>query len=247
MNPVRVVFLGTGDAFAAGGRYQAACFVESSETSFLLDCAPTALASIKHYGLNTDAIDTVFLSHLHGDHFAGLPFLFMEYIYVTERRRPLYIVGPPGSEEGAMLLFRAMYSDTALQPLPFPLEFIEVKSWKRFSIGGLDFNSFQVPHQDDPISLGYLIQVDGRKILYSGDSGWTEDLVEQSQGTDLFICECSFFKTRLPTHIDYQRLVENRSRLGSKRIVLTHLGEGVLRRQKQIDMELAHDGLVVTI
>ena len=243
----RVVFLGTGDAFSAGGRHQAAYLVESSETSFLLDCGPTALASLKRHGLAAEPIDSIFLSHLHGDHFAGLPFFFLEYMYIEPRQRPLRIVGPPGTEERVTGLYRNMYPDAAAEQLPFSLEFIEVRPEKRLSIDGVMVDPFRVPHLEQPISLAFEIRVGDRSILYSGDTGWTEDLVAHSQNVDLFICECSYFETRLPSHLDYPRLAENRARFGAERIVLTHLGQEVLRRKNEIDMELAYDGLVVTL
>jgi ribonuclease BN (tRNA processing enzyme) len=73
-----------------------------------------------------------------------------------------------------------------------------------------------VPHQKQPISLGFVLRVDGRKIVYTGDSGWTEDIVKYTQDADLFICECSFFETRLPTHLDYPQIMENLSRIKAK-------------------------------
>ena len=106
---------------------------------------------------------------------------------------------------------------------------------------------FRVPHQENDISLGLQLTAAGCRILYSGDTGWTEELVARSQGTDLFICECSFYETRMATHLDYPRLAENRDRFGAGRMVLTHLGREVLARRAQIDLELASDGLCVEI
>jgi ribonuclease BN (tRNA processing enzyme) len=102
---------------------------------------------------------------------------------------------------------------------------------------------FRVPHQETEISLALRIGVDGRSILYSGDTGWTTDLIDYSDGTDLFICECCFFETRVPFHLDYPRLDEETSRFGCKRLVLTHLGNEVLSRRKETEIELASDGL----
>jgi ribonuclease BN (tRNA processing enzyme) len=247
MHTVRVVFLGTGDAFSAAGRHQAAYLIEGSGGSLLLDCGSTVLAALKRDHLSTDPIDTIFISHLHGDHFSGLPFLFLHCMYVEPRSKPLTIVGPPGIESRSMGIFGAMYAETAAEPMPYPLQFVEAQPCKTLSFSGMEIGAFYVPHQQNPPSFGCEIKAGGRKIVYSGDSGWTEDLVAHAQNADLFICECSYFETRTATHLDYLQIAGSLERFGAKRIILTHLGEEVLRRLDDIDIETAHDGLVVEL
>ena len=247
MQPIDITFLGTGDAFSAGGRHQAAYFVRSPGNSILLDCAPTTLASLKRSALPPKSIDRIFLSHFHGDHFGGVPFFFLEYVYVEPRRKPLQIIGPPGVEERVMELFRVLYPDSASEQLPYPVQFIEAHPGQPISFDGMQIKPFLVPHMNRPVSLGCELLTEGRKLVYSGDTGWTEDLLRHTQDADLFICECTFFETRLPTHLDWPRLAENHPRFGAKRIVLTHLGIEVLRRQQEIELESARDGLAISL
>lgn len=244
---VRVTFLGSGDSVSARGNHQASYLVSAPEATFLLDCGAMVLASMKRDGIDPAGLDYVLLSHLHGDHFAGLPFLFIEYTYERPRSRPLVILGPPNTRERVLALFSAAYKDLAAKPTPFPLEFVEVDPGREQHLGALRIHPFRVPHQETEISLGMRVEVAGRHILYSGDTGWTEDLVTQSQGTDLFICECCYFETRRPFHLDYPQLAAHRERFGAKRMILTHLGAEVHARRAEVDMELAHDGLVVEI
>jgi ribonuclease BN (tRNA processing enzyme) len=133
------------------------------------------------------------------------------------------------------------------KPFRFKIEFLEMLPEKTVQVGSSGITPFLVPHQENEVSFGFSIFIDGRKILYSGDTGWTEALTSHSQGADLFICECSFFETRFPYHLDYPQLAENRKRFGAKRIILTHLGREVLARRAEIDMEMATDGLIVDI
>lgn len=247
MSRLSVSFLGSGDAFNAQGRHHAAYLVRGDESALLLDCGATALASLKRDGIAPGDIDTVLISHLHGDHFAGLPFLFLEYTWLGRRRRPLRIVGPPGTEERVLALVQTLYPSPDGNPLPVPLEFTEVLPDRPLRIGEAEVSPFRVPHQEHEISLGFRLTIDGRVIVYSGDTGWTEQLVSQARDADLFICECSFFDTRVWFHLDYPRLDENRGLLGARRMVLTHLGSEVLARRSQIDMELAQDGLIVHV
>jgi ribonuclease BN (tRNA processing enzyme) len=174
MADTEVRFLGSGDAFCAAGRNQAAYLVRTGESTFLLDCGATTLGALKRQGLDLSTIDAVFLSHLHGDHFAGLPFLFLEYIFETHRRRPLKICGPPGTEERIARLFSAMYRELAAKGMPFSLEFKELLPQKSLELGGSTIMPFRVPHQETEISLGIRIDTGRHRILYSGDTGWTE-------------------------------------------------------------------------
>ena len=243
----RVLFLGAGNAFCASGRHQAAYLMQAGDAAFLLDCGATVLASLKRDRIDTLTIDTILVSHLHGDHFCGIPFLLLEYVYENPRSRPLTIAGPPGTEDRVWKLFRTLYQDAARQPLPFALEFKEMQPEERVHFGPIAVDPFRVPHQEREISLGLRVNVDGKAVLYSGDTGWTEDLVSRSAGTDLFICECCFFETRVPFHLDYPRIAENQSRLETNRLVLTHLGSEVLRRRNEIEIELAVDGLAIEL
>ena len=247
MRQMRVTFLGTGDAFSAGGRHLAAYLLEHPDGALLIDCGPTLLASLNRNGLLAESVDAVLISHFHGDHFAGLPFLFLHYMYIEPRSRSLKIIGPPGVEERVLLIFRAMYKDTAEEPLPFAIDFVEMKPQDQHRVNGVRIGAFYAPHQEDPPSLGFDISVGDRRIVYSGDCGWTEDLLSHTQGADLFICECSFFETRYEMHLDYPRIAENACRFGAKRLVLTHLGAEVLRRQGEVALELAQDGQVIDL
>jgi ribonuclease BN (tRNA processing enzyme) len=244
---VTVRFLGTGDAFNARGRCHASYLVSSPAYSLLLDCGSSALLAMKRDGLSVEALDAVFLSHLHGDHFSGLPFFFLNWNFETRRQRPLTIVGPPGTAERVQDLYRAMYRDLSALPMPFEVEYREVRGNQEVSLGPLRLVPFPVPHQQSEISLGVRIAVEDKSVLYSGDTGWTEALVEHSQGTDLFICECCYYDVRTTFHLDYPRIREQRERFGCRRLILSHLGREVLARRGEIDSELADDGLTVAL
>jgi ribonuclease BN (tRNA processing enzyme) len=247
MPNVHVRFLGSGDAFYAAGRNQAAYLVQGPEGAFLLDCGAATLQAMKRFGIDPGVIDSIFISHLHGDHFVGIPFFLLEFRYEQQRKRPLLIAGPPGTEERIRALLRATFREFSGERLPFALEFSEMNPDSPVSFGALRVEPFRVPHQETEISLGFVVQVAGRRIVYSGDTGWTEELIKRSHAADLFICECCYFETRLPFHLDYPRLKENRQRFTAKRMILTHLGREVLARRSEVEFELASDGLSVDI
>jgi ribonuclease BN (tRNA processing enzyme) len=247
MGSLRVTFLGTADAYSAEGRHMAAYLLEHGGGTLLLDCGPTILASLNRHAVSAEPVDAVLISHFHGDHIAGLPFLFLHLMYMEPRSRPLKIVGPPGVESRVRGLFALTYADAAAEPLPYALEFVEIKPKETVALQGAEVEAFLVPHQENPPSLGFEVRAGDRKVVYSGDSGWTEDLIAHTQGADLFLCECTFFETRYEKHLDYPRIAENASRFGAKRLILTHLGQEVLSRKGEVALEMAYDGMVLNL
>ena len=244
---MRVTILGAGDAFSSGGRRQSGYLIETQGQGVLLDCGTTTLLGLKALGIPAERIDLIAISHLHGDHFGGLSFLFLEYTYENPRTKPLLIAGPPGTEERVRALHSAMYRELAARGTPFPLWFYEFTPGQWLTLEGCDFLPFPVPHQEKDISLGYRVQVGGKTILYSGDCGWNEALITHSQGTDLFICECCYFSTQTTFHISYPQIAYQRYRLGCKRLILSHIGREVLKRMADVTIECAYDGLVIDL
>src|SRR5579885_3102923 len=131
-----VTFLGTGDPFASGGRMQSAVLLDAGATGrFLLDCGATSLLALARAAIDPDTIDAVLISHFHGDHFGGLPFLVLDLVANRDlgrpsRTRPLTIAGPTGTEQRlreAMRLFRWDAAFVAAQRRAL-LGFVELRS-----------------------------------------------------------------------------------------------------------------------
>ena len=104
-----------------------------------------------------------------------------------------------------------------------------------------------MPHQVEQISLALKISYQGKSILYSGDSAWTDLFVIHSTGADLFLCECCFFDRESSNHMSYQKIQENLGRLQCKNLILTHMGEEMLSRKSEISVKMAEDGMVIQI
>jgi ribonuclease BN (tRNA processing enzyme) len=244
---MKIYILGCGDAFGSGGRNNSGYLVESEDRLFLLDCGPTTLPAMKRMGFNTQRLDAIFLSHLHGDHCGGVPFFLLEYLYENPRDTPLVIAGPPGTEERVTALFQFMFGD-ASDPKKLPLTlFRHLEPDKQETLEGIGIYPFRVPHQVREISLGLKTSHGGKQILFSGDSAWTDLFVTHARGTDLFICECCFFDQDSAVHMSYRKLKENLSRLQCKNLILTHMGETMLARRGEIEPKMAEDGMVIEI
>ena len=244
---MKLHILGCGDAFGSGGRNNSGYLVEAGDRLFLLDCGPTTLLAMKRAGFSPGRLDAVFISHLHGDHCGGLPFFFLDALYENPRARPLLVAGPPGTEERARGLFRFMFGERA-EPRDLPPTLFHVlEPGREETVAGIEVFPFRVPHQIRDISLGLKVGCDGKLILYSGDSPWTDLFVTHSRGADLFLCECCFFDRDAANHMNYRTIRENISRLDCKKIVLTHLGEEMLARSEEVGLPLAQDGMVIEI
>jgi ribonuclease BN (tRNA processing enzyme) len=245
---VRVTVLGSGDAFGSGGRLHSAYLVESSRRTFLVDCGPSVLQALKRMERDPAALDFILLSHLHGDHFGGIPFLFMEYLYEQPRTRPLVVCGPPGTEARVRALFAALYEKTSAQSLPFAVHYRELHAGQACSIDGVDVLPFAVPHAPELAAFGLRVGVDGKTLLYSGDSSWTDDFIAHARGTDLFLCECTYYAREANgIHVSWEEIQARLPRLGCRRLVLSHLGRVALSRCDEISVECARDGLTIDL
>jgi ribonuclease BN (tRNA processing enzyme) len=246
-NEMKLYILGCGDAFGSGGRNQSGYLIEASDRLFLLDCGPTSLLAMKKLGFDSGRLDVIFLSHLHGDHFAGLPFFFIEYLYEKDREKPLHVAGPVGTEEKARGLFNLMYGKgAAAEDLP-PNCFHVLEPGKTATIREIEVSSFRVPHQVNEVSLALKVSYGGKQILFSGDSAWTDAFVEHAQGVDVFVCECTYYDRQTSNHMSYLQLRKELPRLGCHRIILTHMGSDMLAHSAEIACAMAQDGMVVEI
>lgn len=244
---MKLHILGCGDAFGSGGRNHSGYLLEAEGRLFLLDCGPATLIAMKKMGFGPSRLEGIFLSHLHGDHMGGLPFFFLEYLHESPRQSPLHIAGPSGTPERVQALLELMYGN-ASQPRELPPTIFHIlEPGNLTTISEVEVLPFRVPHQVRDISLGLRLALQGKRLLYSGDSAWTDLFVTYSEGVDLFLCECSFFDSDSPDHMSYRRIEENLSRLKCKKMILTHMGEEMLARRKGLPVLSAEDGLVIEI
>jgi ribonuclease BN (tRNA processing enzyme) len=242
-----LTFLGTSDAFGSAGRHCAGYLLDTPNGCILIDAGASILSALKSQRRRSDEIDAVVLSHLHGDHFGGVAFLILEYSYDSPRQRPLTVIGPPDTERRVYELYHALYAEMRGKPLPFELRFVEVGDGSAIDVGEVRLESFYVPHQETALSLGHRIRCGGTSLVYSGDTAWTLDLLRQSRGADLFVCECTTFDTPVPRHVRYLDIAAHRPSFDCGRLVLTHLGREIRERSGEVDAELANDGLVITL
>jgi ribonuclease BN (tRNA processing enzyme) len=241
-----VQFVGSGDAFGSGGRFQACVSLRTERTHVLLDCGASSLIGLARLGLATASIDAVFVSHLHGDHFGGIPFLVLDQQF-ARRDRPLVLVGPPGLRNRVMQAMEVLFPGSSQVKRRFELQTIELSERVPTVVGALEVMACPVVHASGAPSYGLRVVCDDTIVAYSGDTEWTEALIELADEADLFICEAYVFETSVKYHLSYATLAEQRSRLRCKRLVLTHMSANMLNRRGEVEAELAEDGLTLRI
>ena len=244
---VRVRFLGSGDNFGSGGRFQACIHVDAGETRFLMDCGASSLIPMKRAGISTAAIDLILISHLHGDHFGGIPFFILDAQLISRREAPLVIAGPPGLERRVRETMEILYPGSSGIERKFRIDYAELAEGETASLGQLSVLPVRVIHGSGDPPYALRIECAGKIIAYSGDTEWTDALLKIADGADLFICESYFFEKQMKNHINYQTLMAHRAELKCKRLILTHMGDDILNHADQIELEMAHDGMEVIL
>jgi ribonuclease BN (tRNA processing enzyme) len=247
---MRLTIIGCGDAFGAGGRLQTSFHVRSRTSTFLIDCGATTLIGMRRLGFQPNDIDTIFVSHLHGDHFGGLPWLLVDALYVSNRSRPLIVTGPKGIEARFLTAAEALYPNITTTKRGFVLSFVEYDEQVPLEVGGVTVIPFEVRHPSGAPPYALRFAIDGRVVAFTGDTGWVEVLTEVAQGADLFISECFQYDVVLPIHLDYATIDANYRRLGAKRVLLTHMGEAMLANIGKVDPArylLADDGMTLDL
>lgn len=242
-----VTFLGCGDAFASGGRFHPCVMVETPESRLLIDCGASAPVALKRHGVDSAGIDAVILSHLHGDHFGGIPYLLLDAGHLAGRSVSLAIAGPPGVAQRVATATEALYPGLLADGLGFSIEYVELRAGKREEIAGAGVTAETALHGGGAPAYSLRVECAGKTIAYSGDTGWTENLLRVAAGADLFICESSFYNGEREGHLTYQLLVQRRADFDCRRMILTHMGDDVLARRESLEIEPASDGLQVTL
>jgi len=247
---MKVTITGSGDAFGSGGRLNTCFHVASGATGFLIDCGASALVSLKKAGFGTDDVDTIYISHLHGDHFGGLPFFLIDALFIARRRKPLKIVGPSALEARFHVLCEAMFPLATENQREFEMTFMPLSEGETTTIGAIGVTPYEVKHYSGAPSYALRFTLEDKVLAYSGDSGWTDSLISAGRDADLYIMECFQYDKRLDMHLDYLTILHRLDDIRAKKVLLTHMSEAMMAERKEVTDErcsLAEDGMVIEL
>jgi ribonuclease BN (tRNA processing enzyme) len=244
---MQLQFVGCGDAFGSGGRSNTCFHVTGEGVNFLIDCGASSLPALKRLGIAREAIDLVLITHFHGDHFAGLPFLLLDAQF-TRRTRPLVIAGPEGIEARLTQVMEALFENSSKTRQRFELSVVALRPEETRSFGAVDVTPYPVVHGESggPF-LGYRVEAEGRVIAYSADTEWTETLIPLGRDADLFLAEAYTYDKVVKNHLSLATLEAHLPAINPKRLVLTHMSDDMLGRLDTLGYTAASDGMIVEL
>jgi ribonuclease BN (tRNA processing enzyme) len=245
---MKLTIVGSGDAFGSGGRTNTCFFLETAKAKLLIDCGASALPALKGQGIPLNEIDGVVLSHLHGDHFGGLPFLLLDARFLSKRDKPLLIAGPPGTRERLTAAMEVFFPKSSGSKWNFDWRVEEIAVGVETGVLGHTLVTAEVIHQSGAPSTALRLSDGETTFAYSGDTEWTDALLPIAHGADLFICECYAHAGRLTGHMSWDILKSRLGDLGAKRTMITHMNPTMLAKADEAKVAgvlVAADGLTL--
>jgi len=245
--PIKIILLGTGTATPLADRGSPSLALLTESGPVLFDMGPGTVRRLASAGIPFDRIVQVCFTHLHPDHTADLiHFLFAtRHPPVLEHRKPFKITGPLGFQDLLRSLQKAYGHWLDIPPGVMEMEELDTQRPEGTSIGDLHLASQPVRHT--PQSLAYRVETpDGRSMVYSGDTGFCEEMVHLARDADLLILECSFPEGKgMDGHLTPSLAGEIARRAGVRRLVLVHFYPEALAADLAGDCRKAFQGELI--
>jgi len=209
--------------------------------------SPTSLQAMIRFDVDWAKIDRLFVTHLHGDHTAGWPFLLLHMVIRDRRTRPFDVYGPKGVRECLDALAARCFGDV-MDRQSFDVRFHELEVEERRGVDGRYGMQFDVlPMEHHASSIGYRFHVDGARVAVTGDTAWCDNLKRLADGCDVLIAECTSVIPEAPGHLCLEEVRSRRKGLGAGQILLVHLTDAVaeeLARVPVADLLATYDGMI---
>jgi len=224
---MQLVVLGSGTSIFHPRRASAGFWLQTECGSILLDCGADAPHRMAAENVDWMNLDAIWISHLHLDHCVGLaPFLFglTHAPGIEQRTNPLKIFAC----EGVKKLLQAIDEshNYKLFRQRFPLEIQEFLAGQEKSfetIPGWQAETFPTPHRRESLAIR-LTNSNHKTVVYTSDTGYSEDLARFSRGADLLILECSFYRDKpIAIHLELTEAMRIAHIAAPRRLLLTHL------------------------
>jgi ribonuclease BN (tRNA processing enzyme) len=223
--------------------------VEDGDWRCLLDCGASSLVGLKGAGVDPASISAIVVSHLHGDHFAGLPFFLLDAQLNSKRSSSLLLLGHADLESRLRATMDVLFpgSQRALEVVD--VDFVELVPGRIIPVGtSASVEVFDVEHFcGSPPFAVRLTTPSGKVVAYSGDTEWTDALLDVADDADVFIVETYFFEKSVKWHLDYAALAANLSKITARQVVGTHLSADMLARLDDVEIRTAHDGMTIDL
>lgn len=255
---MQLTVIGSSDAFNSAGRAHSCYWLSGAGAGELMvDFGATALHALKRHGKDPRTLAGIAITHLHGDHVGGFPFLFIDGMFNQIRDSPLAILGPSGTTEKLETIYRVAYGDLADRPPPYGVTVRELLPGGEAELVGARVRGFAADHMDPP-SQPLCLRISGaggRTVAFSGDTAMCEGLFAAAAGADLLVAECTSMRQPAGRHCTWEEWLPAFPKIGARRILLTHLNDEVRARKDElralappgVSVDFAEDGLVLEV
>jgi ribonuclease BN (tRNA processing enzyme) len=213
---MQLIILGCGTIIQKGT--SANCSGYLLDHQFLFDCGPGIWKSLYQHKISVDQITHIFLTHFHVDHTSDLgPLLLNRFLHYNLKGIPLYIIGPPGLKDwfSRLKLLLGHWSDD------LSIKLVEMGE-NPFQTNDYTIFAKLTGHTDN--STCYRVEKDENSFIYSGDTGYSENVIALATGCHLAIIEASNSdETHIEEHLTPGLAGKIAARAGVKKLVLTHM------------------------
>ena len=231
---MEIQFVGTGTPFPDPKRGSSAILVEIGSARILLDCGRGCVQRMAEMGIPLHTITHCFLTHGHYDHVADYALLVLTS-WRFGRHHTLQVYGPPGTRAMSDALFNEAYKiDIAARKSlhksategDINIHVKEISHGDQIEAEGWRIRATEVKHWPIPVSLGLLVEGDGRRVFFTGDTAPCDAVREDAAGVDLLIHEAMYFPKdsgHYQSHSHPTLAGEVARQAGVKHLILTHL------------------------
>ncbi len=218
----KLSFLGTGGALSEGRLFTSILVNDH----ILLDVSPSATISLKKMHKDLSSLSHILITHYHGDHTLGLPFLLACYAFKNKRRSPVHIIGPEDAADYTAKITEIAFPGVSKDIMALSgAQFFSFQKEDTYTVGGLTFSAHRMKHFES-IAYGYRIHIDGKVVAYSGDTGPCKNLKTLIKDAHIIVLEMNFLEREFPHHLNLQNIRElKRLTLPHQKMLVTHIEE----------------------
>lgn len=220
---MEITVVGSGTVVPRLERRQSCVVVEAGGETLVFDLGSGAVRGMVRAGLDPFAVDRVFFTHFHPDHtLDAVNLLFtIKYGAAEKRSRPLHLAGPEPFEsfwESVLVAWGDFMSDD------YPTHVSELPHEGATPLDLPGCRLFWAPTEHSPESIAYRLESPDGAFVYTGDTGYSEAVVDLARGAHTLLIECTGPDDDPPPHhLTPSGAARVAREAGVGRIVLTHL------------------------